>query len=125
MCDLDMDSDIELTFMVYCLYEDIHELHELHELIKDTWRQHHDGVVKLCTASLVTNLALDLVQKYEAGLVTTSPKFHILDSYHTITSRVCPVDLLGLDTNTTSLSNEEEELLIPHCLLCFQGYCRN
>ncbi|KAK4547201.1 hypothetical protein LTR36_001422 [Oleoguttula mirabilis] len=64
-----LDWQEDLTFMVYCFFED---MHQIQEFIMGTWQEYKDGKVDLVTASVTTNAAIDLVKRIEEDIISCS-----------------------------------------------------
>ncbi|KUJ17550.1 uncharacterized protein LY89DRAFT_733393 [Mollisia scopiformis] len=69
--ELEYDIEDDLPFHVWCFFAD---LHRTQDFLKETWAKHAGGTLNLPTASTVTSVALELVQKAEAELVHLSPQ---------------------------------------------------
>ena len=90
-CDVAPEADV--AFIIFCFFED---LHRTQDVILDLWEDYRDGALDLMTASLTTNLALELVRKAEEDIKTLFPAHENTEgSYEALTSVLHPVpDLL-------------------------------
>ncbi|KAF8848910.1 hypothetical protein BDZ45DRAFT_697996 [Acephala macrosclerotiorum] len=89
--ELEIDADADLPFVVFCFYED---MHRFRHFLVDTWRQVRDEKLSYMTASLITNIAIELIRKEEDALVASFPSLGE-PSYVAITSKICPVRMFG------------------------------
>jgi hypothetical protein len=62
-------DEIQVTF--FCLFEDVHRIHEF---IKDTWSRCLASILDNTVAALVTEVALELMQKAKKSLVALAPE---------------------------------------------------
>lgn len=56
--ELDSDLDIDVPFIVFCFFED---LHRVQEFVNDTWKSHKSGSMDIGAAYLLTNYAITIV----------------------------------------------------------------
>lgn len=56
--ELDSDLDIDVPFIVFCFFED---LHRVQEFVNDTWKSHKSGSMDIGAAYLLTNYAVTIV----------------------------------------------------------------
>ncbi|KAI9645106.1 hypothetical protein NHQ30_005840 [Ciborinia camelliae] len=68
--ELDEDPEIDVPFIVFCFFED---LHRIQEFIKDTWTRHKNGDLDISTAYLLTNYATSIVQQEELRILKSLP----------------------------------------------------
>ncbi|KAH9207683.1 hypothetical protein DL95DRAFT_415434 [Leptodontidium sp. 2 PMI_412] len=80
----------DMPFFVYCFFED---LHRTRKLILQIWEDFREGKLSALTASITTNIAMELVQKAEKEILNIlgSEIGSHQHSYITITARICPV----------------------------------
>jgi hypothetical protein len=94
--ELDRSIDIDLPFIVFCFFDD---LHRIRDFIRQTWQQFSHGQIDLITASLVTNVALTLVRESEERIKNLSLKLNEEDSYEAFISVIhpLPVDIKSVE----------------------------
>jgi len=68
--ELEVDSDADLPFVVFCFFED---MHRMLAFIKDTWTKVGTKDLDDMTAALITNLTIEVVQKAEEDLLHAYP----------------------------------------------------
>ncbi|KAL8825838.1 MAG: hypothetical protein Q9191_004167 [Dirinaria sp. TL-2023a] len=64
------EFSIELGFIVFCFFED---LHRIQDLLKATWREYKEGRLDLMTCTMTTNFAFDLVRRAEEDVISQAP----------------------------------------------------
>ena len=64
------EFSIELGFIVFCFFED---LHRIQDLLKETWREYKEGRLDLMTCAMTTNFAFDLVRRAEEDVISQAP----------------------------------------------------
>ncbi|KAJ8063314.1 hypothetical protein OCU04_008544 [Sclerotinia nivalis] len=57
--ELDMDPEIDVPFIVFCFFEDVHRIQDF---AKDTWTSHKNGDLDISTAYLLTNYAWRILE---------------------------------------------------------------
>lgn len=71
-CEADFDRERsfeELHFMLFCFFKDLNDVRQ--HLRSNVWAQYNDGEMLLMTASVVTDLAIDVVKRRERALLDT------------------------------------------------------
>jgi hypothetical protein len=98
--ELDIGTNADLQFIIFCFYED---LHAMEKFLKQTWQKSADGEIDLATAALTTNVALELIRNAEEDIKAHIPNFnHVGSSYDAITSIIHPVPPISLDIYESS-----------------------
>lgn len=82
-CELKLAVETELPFIIYCFFED---LHRIQSFLNGIWQEVKDGSLSYMSASLTTNIALELVEKEENKLIALSPNHFTEAIYRSITS---------------------------------------
>ncbi|KAG4431827.1 hypothetical protein IFR05_012689 [Cadophora sp. M221] len=89
----------DMPFFVYCFFED---LHRTRKLILGLWEEFRAGQLSALTASVTTNIAMELVQKAEKeilNILESKVEYHP-HTYITITTVICPVPELSFSPPT-------------------------
>ena len=86
--ELELSFESDLQFIVYCLYEDLHNLEDF--LVK-TWSEVRDGTLGGRTAAFLTNISLELVRNIEEDIIALSPARFSQNSYRSITGIIYSV----------------------------------
>ena len=68
--ELESDSDVDLAFIVFCFFED---LHCVQNSPRETWTMYQASILDHMTATTNTNTALDLVGRVEENIMTIAP----------------------------------------------------
>jgi hypothetical protein len=93
--ELDMGTNADLQFIIFCFYED---LHAMEEFLKQTWQKYADGEIDLPTTALATNITLELIHNAEEDIKAQIPNFDPQSSsYNVITSIIHPAPPITLD----------------------------
>lgn len=95
--ELDEPEDDVLPFVLYCLFEDVHQVGQI---VRDIWEEYKAGQINIMTASVVTNTAIDLVRKTEDDVRAAHPQ---LSSYWPIAENM--LEVLVEDHEDTSLTD--------------------
>lgn len=94
--ELDEPEDEVLPFVLYCLFEDVHQVGQI---VRDIWEEYKAGKINIMTASVVTNTAIDLVRKTEDDIKAAHPQ---LSSYWPIAENMLEL-LAKEDTSLTDI----------------------
>ncbi|KUJ17549.1 uncharacterized protein LY89DRAFT_733392 [Mollisia scopiformis] len=65
--ELERGEDEDLTFRIFCFFED---LHRIQDVLKEAWQRCHQKTLDSSVAALMTDVAINMVEKWEADLVT-------------------------------------------------------
>jgi hypothetical protein len=93
--EFELAKDAELSFGIYCFYEDLYKLRIFLNLM---WKAVSEERLDHLSASLTSNVALELVRKSESELIALDRQRFGKDSYRSITSMIHPVALLKIPT---------------------------
>jgi hypothetical protein len=102
--ELELPKDTDLSFIIYCFFED---LVESRNFILQLWDEVRVGKLDFLSASLTANVALQLVRKAEEELIALSPERLGKNSYKAIASMIHPVPEIRLQSPTPPHSAEE------------------
>ncbi|KAB8294266.1 hypothetical protein EYC80_009693 [Monilinia laxa] len=72
--ELDTDLEIDVPFISFCFFED---LHRIQEFVKETWKSHATGDLDICTAYLLTDYAVSIVEQEENRILKSLPAHHV------------------------------------------------
>ena len=106
------DADIELTFKIFCFFED---LHTLQEEVQMAWHSYKAGTTTLIAATIITTIAIEIAGRAERELISAYPRqFHKCRSYQDFTLHLfgCVSLLRGVDYDNV-LRSEEDLVVTP------------
>ncbi|ESZ93330.1 hypothetical protein SBOR_6283 [Sclerotinia borealis F-4128] len=72
--ELDTDPDIDVPFIAFCFFED---LHRIQEFVGDTWKSHANGNLDISSAYLLTNYAVNIVSLEESRIMMSLPARYV------------------------------------------------
>ncbi|CZR62083.1 uncharacterized protein PAC_11980 [Phialocephala subalpina] len=92
--DTDYEDEDDLYFMIYCFFKD---WNRLREYLQERWCDVQEGILGLSTVALITNTAIELLQRSEKELLSQLPRG---ESYESITNMLFyDVGLAHVDYN--------------------------
>lgn len=107
--ELEFDDMIELSFMVYCFFED---LHRIQDFLQQVWKQVAAGDVSFMVASLTTNLALQLVHSTEQEVLSQLASSEERGEYATLMFHLLPM-LMEWLTGGVSIAQKARDSQFP------------
>lgn len=105
--ELEVDRGIELAFMVFSFFEDVHRLRAD---LKAIWTRFHAGALHILHATVLTTAALDLVRQMEEEVYSAYLSVNGSDSSRSNSSTY--QDLLAAIYNADSLGRGDEPDLV-------------
>jgi len=103
--ELELAETAELASNLFCLFED---LNHVRDFLRRVWEKVALGIVDYMTASLTTNVALELIRTTEETLIKLASQHFDDDSYRAATSLIHTVPQLEIPTKADRLIKVSE-----------------
>lgn len=83
--ELELTLEAELPFMIFCFFEDLNRIRDFLETI---WNEVKNGTLDNTPASLVPNIALELIKRAENDMISISPERFSKETCRSMTSMI-------------------------------------